>query len=51
MANWLTKENIADRAQLDAIQKEVEAEVAAAVKFAVEAPYPAANEVDEDIYA
>ena len=51
MANWLTKENIADKAQLDAIQKEVENEVAEAVKFAVAAPYPAPEEVDQDIYA
>jgi acetoin:2,6-dichlorophenolindophenol oxidoreductase subunit alpha len=51
LGNALIKENVADKAQLDAIQKEVEKEVAEAVKFAVAAPYPAPNEVDQDIYA
>jgi acetoin:2,6-dichlorophenolindophenol oxidoreductase subunit alpha len=51
LGNALIKENVADKAQLDAIQKEVESEVAEAVKFAVAAPYPAPNEVDQDIYA
>jgi pyruvate dehydrogenase E1 component alpha subunit len=51
LGNALIKENVADKAQLDAIQKEVENEVAEAVKFAVAAPYPAPNEVDQDIYA
>jgi TPP-dependent pyruvate/acetoin dehydrogenase alpha subunit len=51
LGNALIKENVADKARLDAIQKEVESEVAEAVKFAVAAPYPAPNEVDQDIYA
>jgi pyruvate dehydrogenase E1 component alpha subunit len=51
LGNALIKENVAGKAQLDAIQKEVENEVAEAVKFAVAAPYPAPNEVDQDIYA
>jgi pyruvate dehydrogenase E1 component alpha subunit len=51
LGNALLKEKVADKAQLDAIQKEVENEVAEAVKFAVAAPYPAPNEVDQDIYA
>ena len=50
-ADWLIKEKIADRAKLDGIQKEIQAEVDRAVQFAVAAPYPAADKVDQDIYA
>jgi TPP-dependent pyruvate/acetoin dehydrogenase alpha subunit len=50
-AEWLIQEKIADRAQLDAIQAEVKTEVEKAVQFAMAAPYPAPERVDEDIYA
>jgi len=50
-ADLLIKEKIADRAKLDGIQKEIQAEVDRAVQFAVAAPYPAADKVDQDIYA
>ena len=36
---------------LDRIQTEIQAEVDAAVKFAIDAPYPAADKVDQDVYA
>jgi TPP-dependent pyruvate/acetoin dehydrogenase alpha subunit len=29
----------------------VKAEIASAVKFALEAPYPSADKVDQDVYA
>jgi len=51
LGDWLVKEKLADRAQLDSIQKDVKAEVDKAVQFAVAAPYPSADEVDQDIYA
>ena len=51
LSDWLVKEKLADRSQLDAIQKEVKAEVDQAVQFAVAAPYPAPDKVDQDIYA
>jgi len=51
LADVLIKEKIADRAKLDGIQKEIQAEVDRAVQFAVAAPYPAADKVDQDIYA
>ena len=50
-ADALLKEKVADRAQLDAMQKEIKAEVDKAVQFAMAAPYPAADKVDQDIYA
>jgi pyruvate dehydrogenase E1 component alpha subunit len=51
MADWLTKEQLADRARLDRIQAEVQSEVEQAVEFALAAPYPSADEVDQDVYA
>ena len=51
LANWLINEKLADRAQLDAIQKEVKAEVDRAVQFATAAPYPSPDKVDQDVYA
>jgi TPP-dependent pyruvate/acetoin dehydrogenase alpha subunit len=50
-ADWLTAEKLADRAALDQIRAEVEAEVQKAVAFALEAPYPTPDKVDQDIYA
>jgi len=41
----------ADRAALDAIEREVAAVMDAAVEFATSAPYPDPARVDEDIYA
>jgi len=50
-AGWVTSHDYADAAALDRIATEARSEMAAAVKFAVEAPYPSADQVDEDIYA
>jgi len=50
-ANWLTTQNLADRAQLDQIEVEVQSEVDKAVEFAVAAPYPNVDKVDQDVYA
>jgi acetoin:2,6-dichlorophenolindophenol oxidoreductase subunit alpha len=50
-ADWLVKEKLADRAQLDGIQKEVKTEVDKAVQFATAAPYPSPDKVDQDVYA
>ena len=41
----------ADAAVLDQVTSEARAEMEAAVKFAIAAPYPAPNEVDQDVYA
>ena len=50
-ARWLIEQKIADKAKLDAISSELEAEMQSAVAFAVAAPYPARDEVAEDVYA
>ena len=51
LGDWLTGEILADRARLDRIQAEVSSEVAKAVAFAVAAPYPDVDKVDQDVYA
>ncbi|HEY2382393.1 MAG TPA: thiamine pyrophosphate-dependent dehydrogenase E1 component subunit alpha [Terriglobia bacterium] len=51
LADWLISEKLADRAALDKMHAEVEAEVKKAVKFAIDAPYPGVDEVHDDIYA
>ena len=50
-AEWLVGEKIADAEALRKIETEIEAEMRAAVEFAVAAPYPEKSEVDQDIYA
>jgi len=50
-ADWLTAENLANRAQLDQIRAEVQAEVEKAVEFAIAAPYPSPDKAAEDVYA
>ena len=50
-ADWLIAQSLADRARLDQINAEVQAEVDKAVEFAVAAPYPSVDKVDQDIYA
>ena len=49
--NWLTSQGVAKAEDMKKIQEEVTAEMAAAVKFAIDAPYPAPDKVDQDIYA
>jgi len=50
-AEWLVGEKIADAEALRKIETEIEAEMRAAVEFAIAAPYPEKSEVDQDIYA
>ena len=50
-SEWLVSGKIADVAALKKIEGEVEAEMQAAVEFAIAAPYPEKSEVDQDIYA
>jgi pyruvate dehydrogenase E1 component alpha subunit len=42
---------IAEEADFEAIEKTVEEEIQAAVKFAVDSPYPEAEEAYEDVLA
>jgi acetoin:2,6-dichlorophenolindophenol oxidoreductase subunit alpha len=51
MADWLVSENLADRAALDKLHDEVKAEIDHGVQFAMAAPYPTVDEVDQDVYA
>ena len=51
LADWLISEKLADRPALDQIENEIDAEVKRAVKFAIDAPYPSLDKVDQDIYA
>jgi TPP-dependent pyruvate/acetoin dehydrogenase alpha subunit len=48
---WLVEQKLADKTALDQVQAELESEMKKAVEFAVAAPYPAVDEVDEDVYA
>jgi TPP-dependent pyruvate/acetoin dehydrogenase alpha subunit len=50
-AAWLTAQGYADAAALDQITAEARTEMEAAVKFAIAAPYPSTDQVDEDVYA
>jgi pyruvate dehydrogenase E1 component alpha subunit len=50
-AAWLVSEGLADQAMLDRIEREVAAEMDAAVEFAQNASYPDPARVDEDVYA
>jgi len=50
-AAWIIEQKIADAAKLQAIENEVRAEMKAAVEFAIAAPYPTTDEVDQDVYA
>ena len=50
-AAWLMERGYADSAGLEQISAAARAEMEAAVKFAIAAPYPGAEEVDQDVYA
>ena len=51
MERVLTALGIVDAAALATIQTEIQNEMDVAVKFAVDAPYPAPDKVDQDVYA
>jgi len=51
LGTWLIEQKITDLATLERVQSEVESEMKAAVDFAIAAPYPSVDEVDEDVYA
>jgi len=51
MGEWLTAQKIADAGALSKIDGEVREEMKVAVEFAIAAPYPSVEEVDEDVYA
>jgi TPP-dependent pyruvate/acetoin dehydrogenase alpha subunit len=48
---WLKAEKHAEAAVLSAIDAELKTEMDSAMKFAIDASYPGANQVDQDVYA
>ena len=50
-ANWLIAQGYASPASLEQITAEARAEMEAAVKFAIAAPYPSTDQVQQDVYA
>ena len=51
LAAWLEKNKLADAKLFKRIEDEVSAEIQTAVNFALNAPYPQADEVDQHVYA
>jgi len=50
-SQWLVEQNFSAEGKLKQIQEEVRAEMKAAVEFAIAAPYPTVDQVDQDVYA
>jgi acetoin:2,6-dichlorophenolindophenol oxidoreductase subunit alpha len=50
-AGWLLAQDYADPEGLEKITAECRAEIEGAVKFAIAAPYPGVDQVQEDVYA
>ena len=50
-ASWLLAQGHADAAALEQITVEARTEMEAAVKFAIAAPYPSVDQVEQDVYA
>jgi pyruvate dehydrogenase E1 component alpha subunit len=48
---WLRERELASAEELDAIEVRIRGEIEAGVAFALDAPYPAAEEVDMHVYA
>jgi len=50
-AKWLMEQEHVDANLLESISAEARREMEDAVKFALEAPYPSTDQVNEDVYA
>jgi pyruvate dehydrogenase E1 component alpha subunit len=48
---WMIDQKLANAAVFESIAAEVKAQMEAAVEFAIAAPYPALDEVEQDVYA
>jgi pyruvate dehydrogenase E1 component alpha subunit len=51
LGDWLSQQKLADSALFDNIHSQVKSEMEKAVKFAIAAPYPNPEEVEQDVYA
>ncbi len=50
-AEWMIEQRLSDESTLEEMRKEVQAEMKAAVEFAIGAPYPKPEEAEQDVYA
>ena len=50
LSSWLIGQEMAEQAIFDQIETDAESEIAAAVEYALNAPYPDASEVDQHVY-
>jgi acetoin:2,6-dichlorophenolindophenol oxidoreductase subunit alpha len=51
LAGWLIEQGMADEATFEQIEQKVRAEVEAGEQFALNAPFPDPDEVEQDVYA
>ena len=51
LAEWLQKSEMADVKLLEKIENEIATEIKEAVNFAINAPYPTPDEVNQDVFA
>jgi acetoin:2,6-dichlorophenolindophenol oxidoreductase subunit alpha len=51
MGDWLVSQKLVNASELQKIASEVGEEMKAAVEFAIAAPYPSVEQVDQDVYA
>jgi TPP-dependent pyruvate/acetoin dehydrogenase alpha subunit len=51
LTDSLLEQRIADRPELDRIQEELTAQMDASVQAAVAAPFPSADQAEQDVYA
>jgi acetoin:2,6-dichlorophenolindophenol oxidoreductase subunit alpha len=51
LGKWLIEQKLTDTATLDRMHAEIESAMQKAVGFAVAAPYPSPDQVDQDVYA
>jgi acetoin:2,6-dichlorophenolindophenol oxidoreductase subunit alpha len=51
LAQWMIENKMADAPIFEQIEKEIEQEIAEAVEFAINAPFPDVSEVDQHVYA
>lgn len=49
--SWLIEQGYADSAMFEQLERRVRGEIEAGVRFALDAPYPAAEEVNRHVYA
>lgn len=51
LGNWLIEGKLAAQAELEQVRAEVAAAIEQAAEFALKAPYPSADQVEDDVYA